>query len=135
MRHTDIVQLDHITVNVRDLCDARRFYAAALGALGMKVNLDVESAFGIGSADEKIFWLAEDPQASGGGHYAFRVDEPGEVDAFHDAAIAAGGTDHGKPGPRPDYGPHYYAAFVKDPEGNNIEVVCYATPGKKRSRS
>jgi hypothetical protein len=55
------------------------------------------------------------------------------VDAFHAAATKAGGKDHGKPGPRPEYGPHYYAAFVKDPEGNNIEVVCYARPSRRRA--
>jgi predicted lactoylglutathione lyase len=56
-----------------------------------------------------------------------------DVDAFHRAGLAAGGTDHGAPGPRPHYGPHYYAAFLKDPEGNNIEVVCYRKPAKSRA--
>jgi catechol 2,3-dioxygenase-like lactoylglutathione lyase family enzyme len=130
MKQTPIVNLDHITVNVRDLKRARRFYEAALGALGMKVNLEFPSAFGMGSKDEKIFWLARDRSAAGGGHYAFRVDQPAEVDAFYDAALDAGGTDHGAPGPRPDYGPSYYAAFVKDPEDNNIEVVSYARARK-----
>jgi catechol 2,3-dioxygenase-like lactoylglutathione lyase family enzyme len=125
LKHTRTVVLDHITVNVRDLKAARAFYSAALGAIGMKINLDFSSAFGIGSRNENIFWLARDRTASGDGHYAFRVDHRAEVDAFHAAAMAAGGRDHGKPGPRPDYGPNYYAAFVKDREGNNIEVVCY----------
>jgi catechol 2,3-dioxygenase-like lactoylglutathione lyase family enzyme len=125
-RHTSIVNLDHIGAAVRDLKAARRFYGAALGAIGMKINMDVGTAFGMGSRTQKIFWLGRDPDASGGGHYAFRVDHPAEVDAFHAAAMAAGGVDNGKPGPRPHYGPHYYAAFVKDSEGNNVEVVCYA---------
>jgi catechol 2,3-dioxygenase-like lactoylglutathione lyase family enzyme len=133
MTRTPIVNLDHITLNVRDLRKARRFYQAALGALGMKINLDFQSAFGIGSKRQNIFWLARDRGASGGGHYAFRVDHPEEVDAFFDAALAAGGTDNGRPGPRPDYGPRYYAAFVKDPEGNNIEVVAYKPAPKKRA--
>ncbi len=133
-RHTRIVALDHITAPVRDLAAARRFYGAALGAIGMKVNMDVGGAFGMGSRTEKIFWLARDRKAGGGGHYAFRVDHPEEVDAFHAAALAAGGKDNGKPGPRPDYGPHYYAAFVKDREGNNIEVVCYARSNGARSK-
>jgi catechol 2,3-dioxygenase-like lactoylglutathione lyase family enzyme len=135
MKHTPIVNLDHITVKVRSLKSARRFYEAALGALGMKVNLEFGSAFGMGSKKEKIFWLARDPRASGNGHYAFRVDAPKEVDEFHRAALAAGGKDHGKPGPRPDYGRNYYAAFVKDPEGNNIEVVTYAERPARRGRS
>jgi catechol 2,3-dioxygenase-like lactoylglutathione lyase family enzyme len=97
----------------------------------MKINMDVGSAFGMGSRTEKIFWLARAPKAVGGGHYAFRVDHRQEVDAFHTAAIKAGGTDNGPPGLRPNYGPSYYAAFVKDPEVNNIEVVCYARPSRK----
>lgn len=125
---TRTVLLDHITVPVRDLKAARAFYPAALGAIGMRINLDFSSAFGLGSRDENIFWLAHDSTASGGGHYAFRVDHREEVDAFHAAAMAAGGKDHGQPGPRPHYGPNYYAAFVKDREDNNIEVVCYAPP-------
>jgi catechol 2,3-dioxygenase-like lactoylglutathione lyase family enzyme len=133
-RHTRIVPLDHITAPVRDLKAARRFYGAALGAIGMKVNMDVGDAFGMGSRTQNIFWLGHDRKASGGGHYAFRVDHPEEVDAFHAAALAAGGKDNGKPGPRPDYGAHYYAAFVKDREGNNIEVVCYARSARAKRR-
>jgi catechol 2,3-dioxygenase-like lactoylglutathione lyase family enzyme len=128
---TKIVALDHISCAVRDLKAARRFYGAALGAIGMKINMDVSSAFGMGSRDEKVFWLARDKDASGSGHYAFRVEHREEVDAFYDAAISAGGIDNGKPGPRPDYGANYYAAFVKDKEGNNIEVVCYARPRRR----
>jgi len=134
-KRTRTVVLDHITVNVRDLRQARAFYQAALGAIGMKINLDFSSAFGLGSRNENIFWLARDRRARGGGHYAFRVDHPEEVDAFHAAALRAGGKDNGKPGPRPDYGPLYYAAFVKDREDNNIEVVCYARAPARARRS
>jgi catechol 2,3-dioxygenase-like lactoylglutathione lyase family enzyme len=123
---TSLVELDHISVNVRDLKRARKFYERALGAIGMKINMDVSSAFGMGSKNEKIFWLARDRHAKGHGHYALRVPRREDVKAFYDAAIAAGGTDNGKPGTRPDYGARYYAAFVKDAEDNNIEVVCYA---------
>jgi catechol 2,3-dioxygenase-like lactoylglutathione lyase family enzyme len=132
---TAIVPLDHIGVNVRDLRGARRFYTAALGAIGMKINMDVGSAFGMGSKTEKIFWLGRDPKASGDGHYAFRVEHREEVDAFYAAAMGAGGTDNGEPGPRPHYGPNYYAAFVKDREGNNIEVVCYARGAKAKAKA
>lgn len=134
-RHTRTVVLDHITVNVRDLARARRFYRAAFGAIGMNLNLDFSSAFGFGSRDENIFWLARDRRASGGGHYALRVAHRWEVDAFHVAATAAGGKDNGAPGPRPSYGPSTYAAFVLDPERNNIEVVCYARPPPPRRRA
>ncbi|MGH7440251.1 MAG: VOC family protein [Polyangiaceae bacterium] len=125
-RRSSPVALDHISVEVRDLKAAREFYTAALGAIGMRINLDVRSAFGMGSGDEKVFWLSRDPKASGHAHYALRVPSRSDVDAFYDAAMDAGGKDNGKPGLRPKYGPSYYAAFVKDREGNNIEVVCYA---------
>jgi catechol 2,3-dioxygenase-like lactoylglutathione lyase family enzyme len=132
---TPIVALDHLGANVRDLRAARRFYGAALGAIGMTINMDVGSAFGMGSKSEKIFWLARDRNASGDGHYAFRVEHREEVHAFHEAALAAGGTDNVQPGPRPNYGPSYYAAFVKDGEGNNIEVVCYARAVTPKART
>jgi catechol 2,3-dioxygenase-like lactoylglutathione lyase family enzyme len=132
---TKIVGLDHISAPVKDLKAARKFYEAALGAIGMTINMDVGEAFGMGSKDQKIFWLARDKKAGGGGHYAFRVDTPQEVDAFYEAAMDAGGKDNGKPGPRPNYGPNYYAAFVRDKEGNNIEVVCYAKLRKPAAKS
>jgi catechol 2,3-dioxygenase-like lactoylglutathione lyase family enzyme len=134
MPQTSIVTLDHLTVPVKDLKAARAFYQAALEPLGMHVNLDYPSAFGMGSKKENIFWLARDRQATGGGHYALRVESRDEVDAFHQAALEAGGKDNGAPGPRPDYGPSYYAAFVKDREGNNIEVVCYAKAPRRTER-
>ena len=133
-RRTRIAALDHISAPVRDIEGARAFYGAALGAIGMKVNVDMSSAFGMGSGQQKIFWLTRHQKSGGGGHYAFRVDHREEVDAFHAAALQAGGKDNGKPGPRPDYGPNYYAAFVKDPEDNNIEVVCYARPAASGAR-
>jgi catechol 2,3-dioxygenase-like lactoylglutathione lyase family enzyme len=134
-RHTKIVALDHLSCVVRDLKAARAFYRPALGAIGMKINMDVEAAFGMGSRNEKIFWLSRQRKAAGGGHYAFRVDHREEVDAFHAAALSAGGRDNGKPGLRPDYGSSYYAAFVLDKEGNNIEVVCYRRPVRRASRA
>jgi catechol 2,3-dioxygenase-like lactoylglutathione lyase family enzyme len=132
VKRTAIVALDHISAPVKDIKAARAFYTAALGAIGMKINMDFKSTFGMGSKKENVFWLTRYPKAAGGGHYAFRVDHREEVDAFHAAALAAGGKDNGKPGPRPDYGPNYYAAFVKDREGNNIEVVCYARRAQRR---
>jgi catechol 2,3-dioxygenase-like lactoylglutathione lyase family enzyme len=135
MKHTRTVSLDHISVSVRDMRQARAFYEPALGALGMKVNLDFSSAVGLGSRNENIFWLVRDKKASGNGHYALRVEHHWEVDAFHEAALEAGGKDNGKPGPRPHYGPNYYAAFVKDREGNNIEVVSYANKPNGRTKA
>ena len=126
------VALDHVSLPVKRLVAARKFYEAALGATGMSINLDVGDAFGMGSKKEKIFWISQKRGATGGAHHAFRVGRRADVDAFHRAGLQAGGTDNGAPGPRPNYGPHYYAAFLKDPEGNNIEVVCYARPAKSR---
>jgi catechol 2,3-dioxygenase-like lactoylglutathione lyase family enzyme len=122
------VELDHISVPVRRYREARKFYEAALGAIGMRVNMDVGDACGMGSNGDKIFWLVRDRKAAGGGHYALRVNRRELVHAFYDAAIDAGGQDNGPPGPRPNYGPNYYAAFVTDTERNNIEIVCYAKP-------
>ena len=126
------VALDHVSLPVKRLKAARKFYEEALGAIGMRVNMDVGSAFGMGSKKEKIFWITQQRAAGGGAHYAFRVASRALVNAFHRAGLEAGGTDHGAPGPRPNYGPHYYAAFLKDPEGNNIEVVCYRKPAAPR---
>ncbi len=126
MKTTAIVALDHVSLPVRRLAAARKFYVTALGAIGMKINMEVENAFGMGSKNQKIFWLSKSAKAGGVAHFAFRVDRREDVVAFHAAALRAGGEDNGAPGPRPDYGPHYFAAFVRDPEGNNIEVVCYA---------
>ena len=126
------VALDHVSLPVKRLASARKFYEAALGALGMTINMDVGSAFGMGSKNEKIFWISRERGAGGGAHFAFSVGSRPDVDAFHRAGLAAGGTNHGAPGPRPHYGPNYYAAFLKDPEGNNIEVVCYARIARPR---
>jgi catechol 2,3-dioxygenase-like lactoylglutathione lyase family enzyme len=128
------VALDHVSLPVRRLGAARKFYEAALGAVGMKINMDVGSAFGMGSKREKIFWISQKRRATGSAHYAFRVAKRSDVDAFHRAGLEAGGTEHGGPGARPNYGPHYYAAFLKDPEGNNIEVVCYEKPRRAGTR-
>jgi catechol 2,3-dioxygenase-like lactoylglutathione lyase family enzyme len=132
MTKRGVVELDHISVAVRRLAAARKFYQAALGAIGMTINMDVGEAFGMGANGEKIFWIARDRRASGAGHYALRVGTRAAVRAFHAAALEAGGTDNGPPGLRPDYGPNYYAAFVKDSEDNNIEVVCYAKVRPKK---
>jgi catechol 2,3-dioxygenase-like lactoylglutathione lyase family enzyme len=130
----DAVELDHISISVRRYREARRLYEAALGAIGMTVNMDVGDACGMGANGEKIFWLVKNRQAAGGEHVALRVERRDLVDAFHAAALEAGAHDNGPPGPRPSYGPHYYAAFVKDAEGNNLEVVCYASVRRDGSK-
>lgn len=124
--------LDHIGVDVSDIAKARAFYEAALKPLGYRViqELGPEQGadhpivmFGIDAAE---FVIAEDKAPGPGNHFAFRAESRAVVDAFHAAALKAGGKDNGGPGLRPNYGPDYYAAFVYDPDGFNIEAVCHA---------
>ena len=129
----DTVELDHLSVAVKRYGKAKKLYEAALGAIGMTVNMDVGEACGFGANGEKILWLSKSKKATGGAHIALRVHQRDLVSAFYDAALAAGAEDNGAPGPRPDYGPSYFAAFVHDFEGNNIEVVCYEKAASKKT--
>ena len=108
--------LDHVHVRVRDLGVSRRFYEAALGALGREVT-GGESYF---QSDE--LFVSDDGMPTQNMHIAFQTDGPEAVARFYDAALAAGGRDNGPPGERP-YHPGYYAAYVLDPDGNNVEAV------------
>jgi catechol 2,3-dioxygenase-like lactoylglutathione lyase family enzyme len=116
--------IDHVHLIARDLAASRRFYDAALGAVGRKVEGEGEGYFW----SDELFVSGAAMATTGASHVhlAFQAADRAAVDRFHAAALAAGGKDHGAPGPRPNYGPNYYAAFVKDREDNNIEVVCYA---------
>jgi catechol 2,3-dioxygenase-like lactoylglutathione lyase family enzyme len=121
------VPIDHAKLPVSDLDVARRFYTAALAAIGWRLTTDDAPAVlhfgaGDGGEDDEPIALQHVPGPIAGCHLAFLAASRGEVDAFHSAAIAAGGTDNGGPGDRP-YGPRYYAAFVIDPDGHNLEAV------------
>src|SRR5688572_19016484 len=125
--------LSHIGIPVSDIKRSKAFYEAALAPLGMKVTLTFGpdqtegggTAFGFGSEGEQgLFWIGDNDKVGEGLHVAFEADTHEQVDAFHKAALGAGGKDNGRPGPRPHYGPNYYAAFVCDPDGANIEAVC-----------
>jgi catechol 2,3-dioxygenase-like lactoylglutathione lyase family enzyme len=109
--------LDHIHLRVADLEASRRFYRAALEALGLGLTWESESAF---SADE--LFVSDDGEPTTGLHVAFQAADQAAVQRFYDAAIAAGGRDNGRPGER-DYHPGYYAAYVFDPDGTNVEAV------------
>lgn len=116
---------DHVVFGVSDYAASKAFYLAALAPLGLKVIQ--ENALGVEmSADGKsslcLFQTAEKPAHL---HLAFVAETREQVTAFHRAALAAGGTDNGAPGLRPVYHAHYFAAFVLDPDGHNIEVVCH----------
>jgi len=125
--------LSHVGIPVTDIERSKKFYEAALGALGMAVTMQVGSdqtesggtAIGFGAkGDNGLFWIGDNEKVGEGVHVAFEAESHEQVRAFHQAALAAGGRDNGAPGPRPHYGPNYYAAFVYDPDGANIEAVC-----------
>jgi catechol 2,3-dioxygenase-like lactoylglutathione lyase family enzyme len=112
---------DHVRLPVRDLARSRAFYERALQPFGVRV---VESSQGPGFAlADQDFWIIEQEVAAGSVHVAFAARDPETVDAFHAAAVEAGGVDNGRPGLRPHYHSGYYAAFVLDPDGNNVEAV------------
>ena len=119
--------IDHVTLPVRDLAVSRAFYEAALEPFGMKVlEVGDEVVFGPDGAED--FALAKGDPPSGPLHVAFQATCREQVDAFHRAALAAGGQDNGAPGLRPHYHPGYYGAYVIDPDGNNIEAVFHDRP-------
>ncbi len=122
--------IDHVGVNVSDYETSKRFFEQALAPLGYGVVVDFpeHGAVGFGAEGKPDFWVAaRDPRGTGT-HIAFTVPDRAAVDAFHEAGLAAGGEDNGAPGMRPHYHETYYAAFVHDPDGNNLEAVCH-TPG------
>ena len=127
--------IDHITFGVADFARSTRFYDAALAPLGIRRLFDVPAEHSDGvqvtgyGDDAPWFWLAEESATTGLLHIAFQATTVAEVDAFHAAALQAGGRDNGAPGLRPHYHAHYYAAFVRDPDGHNIEAVCHDAPG------
>jgi catechol 2,3-dioxygenase-like lactoylglutathione lyase family enzyme len=118
--------IDHITVGVSDLARSRAFYEAALAPLGLSEarTYDVlpgEVEFGPHGLTD--FAISTAYPVGAPVHVAFAADSREQVDAFHAAALAAGGRDHGAPGPRPEYSERYYGAFVLDPDGHNVEAV------------
>ncbi|MFC7735209.1 VOC family protein [Roseomonas sp. GCM10028921] len=125
--------LDHIGIEVSDLARSRDFYAAALAPLGyVTVKTGATSVgFGVASGAGKSpdpggdFWIAQGNPRPPLVHFAFNAQSKDAVDRFFGAAIKAGGSDNGAPGLRPRYHPDYYAAFVLDPDGYNIEAVCH----------
>ena len=118
--------IDHMGVNVSDLEASKAFYVPALETLGVGVIMEVEGrACGMGDEGKPWFWIARRGTPSTEVHVAFGAPDRATVDRFHDAALAAGGRDNGGPGVREIYHPHYYGAFVLDPDGNNVEAVCH----------
>jgi catechol 2,3-dioxygenase-like lactoylglutathione lyase family enzyme len=121
--------IDHVSVRVQDFPKLLTFYREALAPIGYQVVMEYPGAVGLGADGKPDLWLMQTDQTLNPTHVALHSHTREPIDAFYAAGIAAGGTDNGPPGLRLDYHPTYYAAFVKDPEGNNIEVVCHALPG------
>ncbi len=127
--------IDHVEIRVSDLAASRRMYEAALGELGFTVLSEGEFEgdqyvfFGLGTSDDfAIHGVGTKPgrdRVTTGAHIAFPAPDDASVERWHAAAIRNGGTDNGAPGPRPEYSGRYYAAFVLDPDGNNVEAVCH----------
>lgn len=127
--------IDHLGFAVSDLLRSRAFYVQALAPLGFVTVMDVTreqtgsyEGTGFGPPGRPKFWIGNGDQLSGPVHVAFEASSRTAVDAFYNAALAAGGHDNGAPGLRPHYHEHYYGAFVLDPDGHNIEAVCHAPP-------
>ena len=120
--------IDHVSIGVRDTTQSKKFYDAALKPLGYACLSESEGSLGYGRNDIAL-WISTAahpvrPDMQSGLHFCFTAPTPQSVDAFHAAALAAGGRDNGKPGLRADYGPSYYAAFVIDPDGYRLEAHC-----------
>ena len=124
------VVLDHVGLNVSDYEVSKAFYLQALAPLGVGPVMEFPEwkSLGLGDGQKPYFWIHERGAPSTSTHVALVVQDTDTVDAFHAAALAAGGTDNGPPGLRPHYHERYYGAFVLDPDGNNIEAVCHRAP-------
>jgi catechol 2,3-dioxygenase-like lactoylglutathione lyase family enzyme len=126
--------IDHIGFGVGDYEAAKRFYGAALAPLGYGLIMEVPGegnasgvpAAGFGRDGKPDFWIGAEGRTTPPAHIALTARTRAEVDAFHAAALAAGGRDNGGPGIRAHYHPNYYGAFVFDLDGHNLEAVCHA---------
>ena len=119
---------DHVSIGVSDIARSKKFYDAALKPLGYSRLSDGETSLGYGEEGVAL-WLGRTDKpvkadTGSGLHFCFSAKDRGAVDAFHAAALKAGGRDNGKPGVRADYSPDYYAAFVVDPDGYRLEAYC-----------
>ncbi|MEM7409674.1 MAG: VOC family protein [Myxococcota bacterium] len=130
--------LDHLSTYATDFPRTKTFYEQALAPLGYTLQMEMTAAWdtefperrlcAFGPPGKPAFWVVETLVEYTPRHVAFLAPDRPAADAFHAAALAAGGSDFGTPGPRPIYHEHYYGAFVLDPDGNNVEAVCHA-PG------
>lgn len=118
--------IDHFGIQVSNLETSKVFYQKTLAPLGYKIAFDIPQAVSFAeprTAPAGDFWLSQGKSDST--HFAFNAETREQVDAFYEAGLLAGGQDNGRPGIRPQYHQPYYAAFIIDPDGNNIEAVCH----------
>jgi catechol 2,3-dioxygenase-like lactoylglutathione lyase family enzyme len=117
--------IDHVTANVSNFDQAKSFYGKALAPLGYSVQMEFPGGAGFGTGEGiPDFWIGSNEER-GATHVAFSANNRATVDSFYNAAMAAGGKDNGAPGLRPHYHENFYAAYVHDADGNNIEAVCH----------
>jgi len=127
-----VSMIDHVGFPVADYARSKAFYTQALAPLGYTLIMEVQQtendspAAGFGMNGKPDFWIGGEGGLNRLVHIAIAAKDRASVDAFHRAALAAGGKDNGAPGLRPHYHPNYYGAFVLDPDGHNIEAVCHA---------
>ena len=125
----DVLELDHLNLFVADVPRSREFYLALLQPFGYRLLRDYgEEAAGLGRSSYAVLALVRSDRPVQPIHLAFRLDSRHEVDTFHSAAIGQGARNNGAPGLRPDYHESYYAAFILDPDGHNLEAVCHRSP-------
>jgi catechol 2,3-dioxygenase-like lactoylglutathione lyase family enzyme len=119
--------IDHMGFGASDYDASMKFFLAALAPLGYKVVMEGPpgAGAGIGPSHAPVLWISPSRQTPAHLHIALTANTRAEVDAFHKAALAAGGQDNGAPGLRPNYHPNYYGAFVIGPDGHNVEAVCH----------
>ena len=115
--------IHHASVGTADLQRSGRFYDAFLGALGWRRHIDTQERIGWGIVRPVFFAKLGDPDGLGSGHICFSASGISAVKGAHEGGLAAGGTDDGGPGPRPEYGGSYYSAYMIDPDGNRVEVA------------
>ena len=117
--------IDHMSFSISDFERSKTFYGKALAPLGYSLIMEFGQAAGFGTNGKPDFWIGGGGATDKPAHVAFLAKDHATVDAFYEAAIAAGGRDNGPPGIRAHYHPNYYGAFVLDPDGYNIEAVCH----------
>jgi len=116
---------DHMGFGVSDIDESRKFFLQALGPLGVGLAMEGPNSVGLGRQGKPSMWLYATSAVTPPLHIAIAANTRADVDAFYQAAMAAGGKDNGAPGLRPHYHPNYYAAFVLGPDGHNVEAVCH----------